>query len=152
MKKPNKHKPKTKIVKELAGHFEADFKASLPISIQPNGSVVYKRYIIKENALGNWALHYLNNKDLIEQFYLKTCALMAAKAYEKNDIMQFKTIKQLDNRYWANHSESIVYKTNMKKTTEFERFLILLNKFEYSDSRATYFKDEISKMFKWSFV
>jgi hypothetical protein len=45
MKKQNK----PKLIKELATQFEADFKSSLPISIQPNGAIVYNNFVIKEN-------------------------------------------------------------------------------------------------------
>ena len=63
-------KPKPKVVQELAKQFEADLNRSLPISIQPNGSIVYKQYFIKQIANGNWGLFSLASKDLIEEFYL----------------------------------------------------------------------------------
>jgi len=150
MKKSNK--PRTKVIKELAGQFEADLNSSLPISVQPDGSIVYKTYLIKKNKQQNWGVYNIQSGDLIEQFYLKTCALVAAKHYFKTEIEKLHHIKRLDNCYWANYTESIVFRNNMKKTKEFERFLILLNKLENSEAKATAFKDEISKIFKWSFV
>jgi len=48
MKKSNKPKPKPKpkFIKELAGQFEVDLANTLPISIQPNGDIVYKEFVI----------------------------------------------------------------------------------------------------------
>jgi hypothetical protein len=158
MKKTNKQKPKSspkskaRVVKELATHFEEDLKKSLPISIQPNGNIVYKNYYIKKNKLDNWAVYNINSHDLVEQFFLKTCALMAAKAYNNIHLEKFFEIKALDTQYWANYSDSLVYRNNIKTAKEFDRFLVLLNKLEHSEQLAEHYKEEISKMFKWSFV
>jgi len=145
-------KNKTKIIKELAGKLEHEVDANLPIKPMPDGSVVYKSYIIKETAMGNWALYNRSTKDLIDQFFLKTCALMAAKAYDKVNLARYYEVKDLDNKYWANYSDTLVFKANIKKTTSTERYLILLNKLENSNSLANHFRTKISKMFKWSFV
>ena len=81
MKKPNKpRKSKAQVVKELATQFEADFNKNLPLSIQPDGSIVYKQFFVKKNKADNWVLYHLHNKSPIDEYYLKTCALMAARA------------------------------------------------------------------------
>jgi hypothetical protein len=149
--KKNK-KPSGKVIKDLAQHFEADFNKSLPISIHPNGSILYKDYMIKKNQFENWGIYLRSNNDLVEQFYLKTSALMAAKAYDRVQIELFKQIKEIDTRYWANYSESAVFRNNMNKSKDYERFLILLNKLEHSTSKAVALKEEISNMFKRAFV
>jgi hypothetical protein len=77
---------------------------------------------------------------------------MAAKAYHKTDMFKFSEIKQLDNRYWASYCDNLVYKKNIKTAKDFERFLVLLNKLEDSEQKAQHYKEEISSMFKWSFV
>lgn len=145
-------KPKPKVVQELAKQFEADLNRSLPISIQPNGSIVYKQYFIKQIANGNWGLFSLASKDLIEEFYLKTTALMAAKAYNNIQLEKYIEIKRLDNRYWANYTDSMIYGKNMKTAKEFEKYLILLTRYEHTAFLTEHYKEEISKMFKWSFV
>jgi len=150
MKKTNKPKPKA--IKELAGQFEQDLKNSLPIAIQPNGSIAYKDYYIKTTLEGNWVLYSKHSKIALEQYFLKTCALMAAKAYSRADITKFIEIKQLDNRYWASYSDNQVYRKNIKTAKDFNRYLVLLNKLEYSQERSDYFQEKISKMFKWSFA
>lgn len=150
MKKQNK--PKQKVLKELAGHFEDDLKTSLPIAIQPDGSMVYKEYVIKLNANKNWGLYDRRNGASIEEYYLKTCALMAAKAYSGIKMEKFFEIKRLDNRYWANYCDTLIFKRNLKTVKEFERYCILLTRLETSEEQTKHFKEEISRMFKWSFV
>ena len=144
-------KSKTKLIKELATHFEEDLKSALPITVKKNGDVLYKDYTVEKNSFENWSL--LNQgKSQIEQFFLKTSAIMAAKAWDRNDMQRFHSIKALDTNYWTNYTENLVYKKNIKKAKDFDRFMILLNKLEDSELKATYFKDEISKTFKRSFV
>lgn len=147
-----KRKFKTKEIKQLAESFKEEFKASLPITPLPDGSAVYKTYLIKETTKKNWGIYHISNGSLIDEYYLKTCALMAAKAYNNTDMIKFFSIKRLDNRYWANHCDTLVYQKNIKTAKDLDRYLILLNKLEHSTTLATHFKDEISKMFKWSFV
>jgi len=147
-----KRKFKTKEIKELAESFKEDFKATLPITALPDGSLVYKQYLIKETDKKNWGIYHLESRTLIDEYYLKTCALMAAKAYNNTDMIKFFSTKRLDNRYWANHCDTLVYQKNIKTAKDLDRYLILLNKLEHSTTLTTHFKDEISKMFKWSFV
>jgi hypothetical protein len=161
MTKTNKTKPKAKstkkvakpnMIKELATQFEEEFKTSLPISVQPDGSVVYKEYLIKETPNRNWGIYSIYSRDLIEEFFLKTCALMAAKAYNGVHIEKFFEIKRLDTYYWANYCDTLVYKKNIKTAKEFERYKILLNKLEHTEMQASQAKEQISRMFKWSFA
>lgn len=147
-----KKQPKAKIVKSLALHFEAEVNQNLPVTVRPDGSIVYKDYFIKTKKNGNWAVYDLKTRDEIQEFFLKTCALMAAKAYNHTQMERFIEIKRLDNQYWANYCDSMVFRNNLKKTKEFERYLILLNRMEHSEAQAANFKEEISRMFKWSFV
>jgi hypothetical protein len=152
MKKSNKPNPKPKFIKELAGQFEVDLANTLPISIQPNGDIVYKDYVIKLNNFSNWALHYKSGP-FIEQFYLKTCALMAARSYHRLDLNKFNSIRQLDRHYWTHYCDTLVFKNNIaKKTIAYDRYLILLNKLEYSQEKSDFYKNQISQSFKWTFA
>ena len=147
-----KKQPKAKIVKNLATQFEAELKQNLPVTVRPDGSIVYKTYYIKSKKNGNWALYDTRTKDQVDEFFLKTCALMAAKAYCSTNIEKFLEIKRLDSSYWANQCDNIVFRNNLKKVKDFERYLILLNRLEETELQMSYFKDEISRMFQWSFV
>ena len=150
MKKQNK--PKTAVIKELASQFEAEFNKSMPVTLRKDGSLLYKNYVIKQNNNNNWALYYDGSNESIDEFYLRTCALMGAKAYQSTDLTRYFEIKRLDNKYWASYSDNQVYKKNIKTAKDSERFMILLNKLEDSETQAAYFKETISRMFKWSFV
>jgi hypothetical protein len=151
-KQNNKRKPQAKVIKELASQFEQELNKTLPISIQPNGSIVYKHYLIKNNKQGDWEIHKHGVLDPIGIFYLKTSALMAARAYDKNDLNKMFEIERLDTDYKNNHTDSLVYANSIKKAKDFSRFMVLLNKLEYSQERTAHFQDKISRMFKWSFV
>jgi len=150
-KKPAKIN-KQKVIKELATHFEADVNKTLQLSIQPDGSVVYKQYYVKQSPSEMWNLISLKSNDIVDTYYLKTSALMAAKAYSRADLTRFFEIKELDNHYWASYSDSMIYSHNIKRAKEFDRFVILLNKLELSQQRTEGYKDKISTMFRWSFV
>jgi hypothetical protein len=150
MKKQNK--PKTAVIKELASQFEAELNKSMPVTVRKDGSLLYKNYVIKQNNNNNWALYYNGSNESIDEFYLRTCALMGAKAYQNTDLTRYFEVKRLDNKYWASYSDNQVYKKNIKTAKDSERFMILLNKLEDSEVQATHFKEAISRMFKWSFV
>jgi hypothetical protein len=77
---------------------------------------------------------------------------MAAKSHSLTKIEQYFEVKRLDTQYWANHSDTRIFKNNIKLAKEFERYLILLNRLEESTIKERFYKEEISKMFKWTFV
>jgi hypothetical protein len=147
-----KRKIPTIRIKELAKELTSELEQKLPLTVLPNGGIVYKQYLVKQTKDGNWAVYNYKDRSLIEQFFLKTCALMAAKAYNNVQLDKFHDIKRLDNCYWANHCDTQVFRRNIGLTKDFNRYLILLNKLEESEFKETHYKDEISKMFKWSFV
>lgn len=150
--KKTKNLNKKKVINELVSTFEEDLKKSLPITIHPSGSIAYKDHAIVKNALGNWSLYNLNSKDLVEQFYLRTTALMAAKAYSHAKMERFHEIKRLDNRYWSSHCDYQISRKNLKTAKDFDRYVILLNKLEDSQLLSEYYKGEISRMFQWTFA
>lgn len=151
MKKTNRKIPKTKI-KQLAEQFQHELDKKLPVSVLPNGDIVYKSYLVRALPSGNWGLYDTRYKELKDQFYLKTCALMAAKAYNNTQLEKYVEIKSIDNKYWASCSDLQIYKKNIKTAKDFERYLILLNKLEETETKTVHYKEEISRMFQWSFV
>ena len=153
MKKTTKKTRQAQVIKELSDHFTDELDRQLTVNVLPDGATVYKEFIIKKHkTTGKWAVYYISNRDLIAQFFLKSCALMAAKAYGSNNLARFHEAEQLDHQYWSNYSDNLVYQKNIKVTPEFERYKILLNKLEDTAQKTEYYKDKISKMFKWSFV
>jgi len=150
MKKQNKTKPK--VLKELASQFEEELNNSMPIGVLPNGNLTYKNFVIKKTKGENWAVYFKHSNYIVDEYHLKTCALLSAKAYDRNDLNKFFEIKNLDNQYWASYSDNQVYQQNIKKAKDFGRYIVLLNKLEDSQARAERLKEKISTMFKWSFV
>lgn len=151
MKKTNK-KLKPKAIKELAEHFSNEFDSKLPLHFLPNGDIVYKQYIIRKLGNDNWGLFDIVFNELKDQFFLKTCAIMAAKAYSSVQLDKYNEIKRLDNKYWASQSDYEVFSRNIKRSAEYERYLILLARLEDSKEKVKFYQEEISRMFKWSFV
>ncbi len=151
MTRRNRKIPKKKIA-ELAEQFSHELDQKLPVAVLPDGAITYKDYLIKQTGNGNWIVHNYKQKQFIGEYFLKTCALMAAKAYDGIRLEKFHEIKRLDTQYWASHSDTQVFKRNIKIAKEFERYLILLNRLEESKAKEQFYKDEISRMFKWSFV
>ena len=148
----NTNKPKKRVIRELAEQFNVELNKQLSITVLPNGDTVYKDYVVRQLSSGNWGLYKFKTKELVDQFFLKSCALMAAKAYSHVQVHRFKEIKTLDSRYWANHCDAEVYKHNIKITKDTDRYLILLDKLENSETKVRQYKTEISRMFKSSFV
>lgn len=147
-----KKQPRAKVVKALAVQFEEELNKSLPITVQRDGSIVYKGQYIKVKKNGNWGLYNLSNRDQVGEFFLKTCALMAAKAYDRSQMERYLEIKRIDSAYWANYSDSLVFRNNIKKAANFDKYVIMLNRLEESELQSERFKEEISRMFKWSFA
>jgi hypothetical protein len=143
--------PKLKF-KELAEQFQHELDSKYPVHVLPNGNIVYKDFVVKETKQGNWSLYNFKNQSFIDAFFLKTCALMAAKAYHNTQIEKFFEIKRLDNRYWSSYCNARVFKHNIKTAKDLDRYIILLNRLEDAESKEQFYKSEISRMFKWSFV
>jgi len=144
--------PKPKLA-ELAGQFDIEFKKHVQVTLLKNGAVGYKDFVIKQNTNENWCIFHIRNlQDSIGEFKLKTCALLAAKAYSTTSINHFIEIQDLDNRYWASHSDMLVYKRIIKKQVPLDRYIILLNKLEDSEVKERELKRKITSLFHMSFA
>lgn len=150
----SKTKPNAQLdLKRLAETLDIEFTKNLQLIPLPDGSIAYKDYFVKQNKVGNWCIYRrTTGADVYGTFNLKTCALIAAKALHFTHLDKYNEVKQLDSKYWSNYTRTSVYKYNMKSTKDYERYLILLNKLEDSTWKASHYKDEISRMFRWSFV
>lgn len=151
MKKSTRKTPTIRL-KELARELNSEFGKLMQLTVLDNGNIVYKDYIVKQTKQGNWAIFNYKSKNYISQFYMKTCAILAAKAYDAINLEKFHEIKRLDTLYWSNYTDSIVFQNNIKTAKDYDRFLILLNRLEESNLKRAYYQEEISRMFKWSFV
>lgn len=152
MKRPSKKIKSKSVIKDLAEQLSSEFNSKIEVHILPNGDISYKNYIIRKLPNNNWGIFDIIFMELKDEFYLKTCALMAAKAHGHLNLDRYYEVKRLDSQYWSSYSDLQVYKKNIKSAQEFERYLILLNKLEETDIKHKNIKDKISTMFKWSFV
>lgn len=143
------NKPK---IQEIAGELDAEFKKHMKLSVLPNGAVGYKDYVVKQNKQQNWCICHVANLNVIDEFKLKSCALMAAKAYDTTSLNRYFEIKELDNQYWASHSNTINCKRFIKQSIPLDRYIIILNKLEESERREALYKDKITSMFHASFA
>lgn len=151
-KRKSKKNVKSK-VSDLASLFEKELHNIIDVVILPNNKgIKYKDYIITELPNNNWGLFNLRNKDFIDQFYLKSSALMGAKAYSKTMLDRYTEIKRIDRIYWASQLDIMLYQASLKTTKDFDRYLILLGKLEESKHKHRDYKSKISNMFRWAFV
>ena len=58
-------KSNNKALKELAGHFDKELQAHLPVTVLPNGVIVYKDFYVKQLSNSNWGLFRITTKELI---------------------------------------------------------------------------------------
>lgn len=144
-------KNQKKTIKELAQYFDQELQTLLPISVLPNGALVYKDYLVKQLPNDNWGVINVSSKELKEKFHLKSCALIAAKAYTHKHFNKGIEIKELDNNYWVNHLDVTLYKNIINKANA-EQYPILLTRLEESDYRTNKFKNNIYKLFTQAFV
>ena len=143
-------KTSKKTIKELAEYFDQELQVKLPVILLPNGNLVYKNYLIKKLA-NNWGVFNVLSNDLKDQYHLKSCALIAAKAYNNKHFNRCNEIKLLDNNYWSNHSDNLIYKNIIKHISD-DKYPIMLTRMEESEFQANQYKIKISKMFKYTFV
>jgi hypothetical protein len=144
-------KKRTKTIKELAKYFDEELQSSLPITILPNGALGYKNFLVKQLPNSNWGVFNVGNTDLVNQYYLKSCALMAAKFYNHKQVVKCYEVKDLDDGYWSNYSDSIIFKNNLVKVND-DKYQILLTRLEESSYQAKLYQNKISVLFKWTFV
>jgi hypothetical protein len=152
MKNSDKSKFDPKVLKELAAHFEEDISRNLPMVMHEDGTITYKKYAITKTPLETWALYDVDGKTCLGEFFLRTCAIMSAKAYDDRNHIKAFEVKRLDYNYWSSFSNNQIYKINVTRTTESFRHSILLNKLEDSHQKTEFYKSKITNMFKDAFV
>ena len=136
--------------KQLESFLEDEFKKKIPILVLPDKSIVYKRYKIKQNKIGNWVLGYVNG-DNIAEFKIKTTATLAAKFYDQTNFKRYNEIKQLDVHYWNNSNDAVFFKYRYENAKDIEKRDIYMWRWEQADHRAKRYKETISTMFKSNF-
>ena len=145
----NSHK--TKLIKQLALELSSELD-TLPVTVLPNGDIVYELYLIKQTDTGHWELQDIHSHDTVFTFWLKSCALLAAYFYNITDFTSYREVKWLDREYYKNKSDSILFAHCLKTTKDFDQKVIFLNRLECSQSQTDLYKRKISRLFKRTFV
>jgi len=145
-------KNKKKNKEKLQEFIEEEFRVSLPITVLPDNSVVYKKYRIKQSKMGYFNLFYAGMDNAsIDRFNLKVCALVAAKKHDLCQLDTYNKIKDLDRKYWANHADAKYFQHRIKTTKDLEKKDILSCRLDQSASLAKLYKQEITSLFRMSF-
>lgn len=137
-------------VKELKKYIEREIQNNLPVTVLADKSIVYKKYRIKHSK-SSWELTYVYSGDIIEKFYTKSSALLAAKFYDHYDFSKYINIKDLDRKYYNNLADVEIYTDQIKRTSNIEKKDILINRKELSEQRISLYRDEIAVQFKNEF-
>lgn len=145
----NKH---SKIIKEFADYFDQELHATLPVSILPDGSLLYKNLLVKQLDNLYWGLYNTVSKDLINEYFLKSCALIAAKEYYIRQYARYQEVKLLDTKYASASSDTLVFKHNIAIVSDNEKYEILLTRLEESQSISERYKQIILRLFRQSFI
>ena len=140
-----------KISKEQYRMMEQKLLNELPIKI--NGNVIeYNNYIIKQDKQGYWDLYAnFNGLDLVNKFYLRISAVMAAKQYEKSKMQEFNSILSMDSHYSKLHNDILHFRHQMKKTSDVVKKDNYLFRLQECYLKLTNIKQEIEKMYRASF-
>lgn len=138
-------------IKELANYFDQELHQILPLKVLANGSLIYKNHFVKKLHNNNWGVFNVLSNDLKEQYHLKSCAVMAAKAFNNKNYNRCNELKLLDNNYWSNYNNSLLYKNILPSVSD-EKYQIILTKLEESIYQVDTSKNKIYKMFKHTFI
>ena len=147
MKKHN-----TKIITEFAGYFDQELQTTLPISVLPDGSLVYKDFLVKQLDNKYWGVYNITSRDLINEYYLKSCALMAAKEYFHRQYEKYHNVNMLDSKYASVSTDAFVFKNNIALVTDNDKYQVMLTRLEESNVLSQHYQHLILRLFRQSFI
>ena len=145
-------KQQTKLIKEFAGYFDQELQTTLPISVLPDGSLLYKEFLVKQLDNTYWGVYNIASKDLINEYFLKSCALIAAKEYNNRHYEKYQSVKLLDRRYAAVTNDVSVLKHNIELVSDDEKYYIMLTRLEESSTLSQHYQQIILRLFRQSFI
>lgn len=138
------------VIADLAKYFDQELQKTLPIVLLPNGALGYHNFLIKRLPNDRWGVFNVKSKDLINEYHLKSCALMSAKFYNHYQYHLCHEVKDLDNKYWSHHSDSLVFKITIENASD-EKYSIIEARLDESIHKSSYYQKRISKLFKLTF-
>jgi len=145
-------KQQSKIIKKFADYFDQELQTTLPISVLPDGSLLYKNYLVKQLDNTYWGVYNILSKELINEYYLKSCALIAAKEYNFRHYEKYHSIKLLDSKYASATNDATVFRHNISLVTDNDRYEVMLTRLEESSTLSQQYQHMILKLFRQSFI
>lgn len=145
-------KQQTKIIKEFAGYFDQELQTTLPISVLPDGSLLYNDFLVKQLDNTYWGVYNTLSKDLVNEYFLKSCALIAAKEYNNRHYEKYQSVKLLDSKYASVANDATIFKNNITIETDNEKYHIMLTRLEESIALSRHYKQIILRLFRQSFI
>lgn len=135
---------------KLERFLEEEFKKKTPLLILSDKTLIYKKFKIKQNKIGDYNLLHSNN-DLIDTFKLKATAAIAAKNYYYDRFDLYNDIKNLDIEYWTNSIDSLIFRERYRQCKDANKKDIYLARLDITTKRAERYKAQIASIFKNSF-
>jgi len=135
---------------KLEKYLKEELKNNSPVVKISDKSLIYKNFKIKKDKKGCWIVSRSGGND-IGKFNLKTCALIAVKFYSLNNLSKYNEIKNLDTDYQKNSNDSEIFRYLYKKTSDPVKKDTCLWRWEITDQRARYAKNQIVTKFKLMF-
>ena len=135
---------------EKLEHLLLEELKKIPLVVLPDKSLAYKKYKIKENRQGLWALKNAQG-DTIDYFRIKTTASLAAKFYDQTNFKRYNEIKNLDSQYWNNNNDAVFFKYKYENTKDLDKRDLYMWRWEVAKGRADRHKQTISAIFKANF-
>ena len=147
-----KEQIKKTTIKELANHFDEELQTSLPITKLPDGSYSYKEFIVKKMPNQNWALYDIFLRKVLDEYFLISCALIAAHEYSTHRFNRYRDIKHIDTRYQAAYTDLMIFRHNIDLVTDPDQKEIFLTRLNESRMLSLCYKKTISRLFRNAFV
>lgn len=139
-----------KYADDLETFLKDEFKKTIPIVVLKDNSIIYKSFKIKKTKNDSWQLSFVNGNRL-DEFKLKTSAIIAAKFYDKNNFARISEIKMLDAQYWQHAMDAFIFNHRLKTVTDHEKYDIFTARWELAKDREKLYREKISRMFRFSF-
>lgn len=127
-------------------------KTEIPVVLK-EGSIGYGNYLVKRNKNDMWDLYIVGKsyRSKIDTFNLKTSALMVAKEHKANRVMEMVKLKDLDQRYWASHMDSVIFDKRYKQSKDKLQRELFLWRYEISKDKTELYKHKIIEAYSFIF-
>ena len=139
-----------KHAKKLELFLELEIDSIPAIAYLPSGSILFDKFKISSTKTGSWKLFRFGGS-FLDEFNLKTVALLAAKMYSSDNIAGVIQLKILDNMYYKHVSEKDALDIRYNKSKTQEQADMYLARISVSESKIEYAKQQISSKFRRSF-